>query len=84
MATRVRLDIRGVNRVMKSPGVADLLTRRAQEIARDAGPGFEAEGDNSHPWIARAWVRAATPAARRAEARNKVLTKALGRASDAA
>lgn len=84
MATRVRLNLRGVNRAMKSPGVADLLRRRAEGIARDAGPGFVADADNSHPWIARAWVRAGTAAARRAEARDKALTKALGRASGAA
>lgn len=84
MATRVRLNIRGVNRVMKAPGVVEILRRRAEGIARDAGPGFVAEADNSHPWIARAWVRADTAAARRAEARDKALTKALGRASGAA
>lgn len=84
MATRVRLNLRSVNQVMKSPGVVDLLRQRAEALAADAGPGFVAEVDNTHPWIARAWVRAGTPAARRAEARDKALTKALGRASGAA
>jgi hypothetical protein len=80
MATRVRLNLKAVNQIMKSPGVAALLRERAEAIARDAGAGFEAASDNSHPWVARAWVRAETNAAKRAEASQKVLTKALGRA----
>lgn len=82
MATRLRLNIKTVNKVMKSPGVAALLRSRAEAIARDAGAGFEAASDNSHPWVARAWVQAETNAAKRAEATTKVLTKALGRAGN--
>lgn len=83
MATRVRLNIKAINQTMKAPGVEALLLRRAEAIARDAGRGFRADADNSHPWVARSWVRAETSDAKRAEARDKVLTKALGRAADA-
>lgn len=84
MATKVRLNIRAVNEVMKSEGVQRVLRERAESIARDAGPGFEVAADNSHPWIARVWVRTATHEARRAEAEGKVLTRALGRVAGAA
>lgn len=84
MAQRVRLNLNAVNQAMKSPAVAALLRQRAEAIARDAGAGFVAASDNSHPWVARAWVQAETAAARRAEASDKVLTKALGRAANAA
>lgn len=80
MAGPVKIKLKGINEVMKSQGVQDLLNQRARAMAADAGDGFEAVADNSHRWVARAWVRAETLEAMRAEATDKVLTKALGRA----
>lgn len=79
MPAPVKLNIKAVNEVMKSPGVEALLRERSEALARAAGDGFEAETDNSHPWIVRSWVRAETTDAMIAEARDKDLTKALGR-----
>lgn len=84
MIVKVRLNLRAVNQVMKAPGVEELLRQRAEAMASDAGEGFVAVVDNSHPWVARAWVRAGTYDAMRAEASDKVLTKALGQAGNAA
>jgi hypothetical protein len=75
---KVKLNLPGINAVMKSPGVVDVLGREARSIAHAAGPGFTSATDNSHPWVARAWVRAETRAAKVAEARHKVLTRAAG------
>jgi hypothetical protein len=77
---RVDLNLAGINALMKSGPVAALLAERARAIADAAGPGFEAVTDNTHPWVARAWVQAATPEAARAEATDKVLTSAVGTA----
>ena len=76
----VKLNIRGINAVMKSPGVVQVLGSEARQIAAAAGPGFDSTVDNTHPWVARAWVRSETHAAMVAEARNKALTRAVGQA----
>lgn len=79
MVVKVSLNLRGINQVMKAPGVGALLQQRAEALAAEAGDGFEATADNSHPWIARAWVHAETVEAKISEAADKVLTKAVGR-----
>lgn len=74
----VRLNLPGINKVMKSQGVADELDRRGQRIARVAGSGFVAETDQpAHRWVARTRVRAATPEARAREAREDALKRAI-------
>lgn len=75
---KVRLNLRGINTVMKSPGVVDVLRRESSAIAGAAGPGFDSAVDNTHPWVARAWVRSETYRAKVAEAKNKALTRAVG------
>lgn len=77
----VKLNLRGVNAVMKSPGVVDALGAEGRRIAGEAGPGFTSAVDNTHPWLARGWVRTETYAARLAEARHKALTRAVASAS---
>lgn len=73
----VELNLRGVNEVMKSEGVARELERRARRIASAAGPGVEAEGNNDHRWVARAWVDIKTAQAAAREARSNDLTRAI-------
>ena len=78
MAKRVRieLDHKGISKLLNSEPVRADLQRRAERIAAAAGPGFEVESwkgfDRAH-----ATVRSATPAARRAEAEHRALTRAL-------
>lgn len=76
--TQVRLNMAGVNALMKSPPVARAVQERARRLAAQAGPGFEVTTDNRHPWVVRSWVEAKTYAARLAEATGKVLTRAVG------
>lgn len=62
--------------LLKSPGVQADLRRRGARIAARAGSGMEVEssvGANR----ARVSVRTATPAARRAEAEDRALTRAI-------
>jgi hypothetical protein len=77
-AVDVKLNLRGINQLMKSDPVRSLLGELANDIARDAGNGFVARTDNAHPWIARAWVETVDYEAAREEAENKSLTRALG------
>jgi hypothetical protein len=76
--TRVKIEMNseGARELLRSPEVAAELERRAQLIAAAAGPGFEVDarlGANR----ARASVRAATLEARKAEAEERTLTRAL-------
>ena len=72
----VKLNLKGVNEIMKSAEVEADLMRRGRKIAAAAGPGFEAVSE-PHKWIARVYVQAETHAARRAEAKDRVLSRAL-------
>lgn len=73
----VELNLRGVNAVMKDPGVERELLRRAQKVATAAGPGVEAVSDNNHPWVARAYADIKTREAAAREARSNDLTRAI-------
>lgn len=70
----VRLNLKGVNAVLKAqqPDV----DARARRIAAAAGDGFEVESA-PHKWTARAYVRPKTASARRREAQDKVLNRAI-------
>lgn len=73
---KVELNSKQVRAALKNPAVQAELMRRAERIAAAAGPGFKAtalHGTNR----ARASVITDTNAARRAEAKNGVLTRAL-------
>lgn len=75
--TRLVLNLKGINAIMTSAGVQAELDRRAERIAAAAGDGFEVSHAKPHPWVARVYVRAATPEAMREEATNKSLTRAI-------
>ena len=68
----------GYTDVRKSPGVVADLDRRARRIAQAAGPGMEVTSRIGRT-RARSSVFTATPEARRAEATNRALTRALHR-----
>lgn len=73
---KIKVNRSEVRRVMRSPEALLELTGRGQRVAVAAGPGFEVKpsvGRNR----ARVAVVAATSAARRAEAKHGVLSKAL-------
>ncbi|MDO8308565.1 MAG: hypothetical protein Q7V58_09470 [Actinomycetota bacterium] len=73
----VRLHRARVRELLKSPEVLADLTRRAEAIAAAAGEGCEVDSAVGRT-RARASVRTATPEAVRAEARDKILTRAIG------
>lgn len=73
---RIELNRAGVAALLKSPEVAADLEQRAERIARAAGDGMEANGAIGAT-RARAEVVTATTEARLAEARDRVLTRAI-------
>lgn len=76
MTTQWRWNIPGFVALRKSPGVAADLERRARRIASAAGPGMEVDSMIGRT-RARSTVRTGTFAARRAEATNATLTRAI-------
>lgn len=73
---RIVLKRDGPRRLRKLPEVKADLERRAQRIAAAAGPGMETDSDVGRT-RARASVRTTTNAARRAEATDRALTRAI-------
>lgn len=63
----------------KSAPVRKMLTDQAQQIARRAGSGYEAEAGTRGKTRGRAWARATTAKAIRDNAKNATLLRALGR-----
>ena len=79
MAEKVRLEINseGIQAVLKSPEVQELLRSKAERIAAAAGgDGFEVDA-RVGATRARASVVTASKAARKAEAEDRALTKAI-------
>lgn len=74
---KVNLNIGGFDRLRNEPKVKADLQRRANEVAKRAGAGFEVRNASGQK-RARYTVTPTTAAARKAEAQNKVLSKALG------
>lgn len=73
---RFKLNRKGVRQILRSPQVEADLKRRAENVAQQAGEGFEVDtfvGKNR----ARADVFTATHAARKAEAEERALTRAI-------
>lgn len=68
----------GARKFLNSTGMRALLTKEARRLAQAAGPGFVATEADTGQTRARAAVIAATYAARRAEARDRTLSRALG------
>ena len=76
MGAKVKMNSKGAIAALKDPKVEAELLRRAKLIAASAGPGMKAESMIGRT-RARASVITDTPAAMRAEATNRTLTKAL-------
>ena len=73
---KVKLKIRGINKVMKSDPVQAEVARRAKRIANAAGLGFEAVV-NPAKYTARAFVRTADFNGRKRQAEEAVLERSL-------
>lgn len=78
MASKIRVDIdsAGIQALLKSSEVQRYLKAKADRIAAVAGPGMEASS-RIGATRARASVITSTRAARKAEATNRSLTKAI-------
>ena len=74
---KVKLDRYAMRQVMRSPQAQAALAAEAEKIAARAGEGFETEIRTS-PIRARAYVKPATLAARRRQARDHVIERAVG------
>lgn len=75
----VRLLLRGLNAIMTSREATAEVIGAARKIQRAAGDDFEVNVV-PHRYTARAYVRAKNARGMREEARNKVLTRAVGAA----
>ncbi|MFF2621243.1 hypothetical protein [Oerskovia jenensis] len=76
MDVRVIMNGAGVRKALTDPKVRADLERRAGNIAAAAGPGMEVDSQ-TYSGRARASVRTTTARARRAEARDRALTRSL-------
>lgn len=75
-SVRIQLNKKGIARLAHSPEMQGILNGIAEDIAAAAGEGFEAKpGRRSDR--ARAVVIATTRKARRAEEKDRVLTRAI-------
>lgn len=73
---RIVMDRRAAAELLRSPEIAADVEQRARRIASAAGPGHRVELDPT-PNRARAAVITDTHAARKAEATNRTLTRAI-------
>lgn len=73
---RVELDKKGIRQLLKSQEMQALVNERAKRIAASAGPGHAVEPDNTGD-RARASVVTRSYAAKKAEAKNRTLTRAI-------
>ncbi|MTE24830.1 hypothetical protein [Microbacterium sp. ZXX196] len=76
MTVRVKINLKGLNELMTSKPVQDLVEERARKIQEAAGPNFEVVS-RPHRWVARAFVQPANSTGAAEEAREKKLTGAL-------
>lgn len=75
---RFKLNLAGLNELMKSGEMQAVLNSAAGQIAGAAGDGYEAEAAHPISFVAIASVRAATSEARRENSENNTLLKAVG------
>lgn len=73
-----RLNLPGLNALMKSAPMQSALNSAASSIANSAGDGFETEIAHPISFVAIASVRAATFEARKNNSDNNTLLKAVG------
>lgn len=76
-SVRVRLHLPGLNALMRSAPVQGLVTQSANRIQAAAGEEFEVV-EKPHKWTARTYVQNSTYQGLRDEAKNGVLSKAVG------
>lgn len=77
MSKNFKLNLPGLNALMKSLEMQNILNGHAQRLAASAGDGYEAVIERAHPisFIAIASVRTGTNRARRDNAKNNTLEK---------
>ena len=75
---RFKLDLRGLNALMKSGEMQGILNSAAGQIAGRAGDGYETEAAHPISFVAIGSVRAASWEARRDNNKNATLEKAAG------
>lgn len=78
MSKNFKLNLPGLNELMKSGAMQSILNNAAGQIAGNAGEGYEVESAHPIGFIAIASVKAATFKARRDDQKNKTLLKAAG------
>lgn len=74
--TGLKLNLRGINRLMASDTMQGLVDERGRAMARRAGANFEYVS-RRHKWTARGYVQPANAEGAKEEARDKRLTRAL-------
>jgi hypothetical protein len=74
---KIKLNRTGIAELLKDPAVLADLRRRAEAIARAAGGGGMEVDSGLEKSRARASVRAADTEARKAEAKDRALTRAI-------
>lgn len=75
---RFKLNLAGLNQLMKSGEMQAVLNSAAGQIAGAAGDGYEVETAHPISFVAIASVRAATYEARKENSENNTLLKAAG------
>ena len=75
---RFKLDLAGLNDLMKSGEMQAVLNSAAGKIAGNAGDGYEVESAHPISFVAIASVRTATYDARKDNSSNNTLLKAAG------
>lgn len=73
-----KLDLAGLNQLMKSGEMQAILNNAANRIAGSAGDGYEVESAHPISFVAIAAVHARTKEARRDNSENNTLLKAAG------
>ena len=76
--TRFKLDLRGLNALMKSPEMQAVLNTAADRIRDVAGPGYEVETAHPINFVAIASVRTGDFKSRLDNSQNNTLLKAAG------
>lgn len=75
---KFKLNLAGLNDLMKSGEMQAVLNSAASQIASAAGDGYEVESAHPIIFVGIAAVHAKTPEARRDNSENNTLLKALG------
>ena len=78
MSDVFKLNLRGLNEIMKSGEMQAVLNSAARQIAGQAGDGYEIESAHPISFVAIASVRTGDAASRRDNNKNNTLLKAAG------